>query len=48
MRFLQAPDIPGIPAGSPEDGINYYHFLSTLKSTLGDSESVSFAAPASY
>ncbi|PHH90082.1 hypothetical protein CDD83_4590 [Cordyceps sp. RAO-2017] len=47
-EYPGAPDIPEIPAGNPEDGLNYHEFLSLVKSTLGDSKSVSFAAPASY
>ncbi|KAL3952701.1 hypothetical protein ACCO45_012644 [Purpureocillium lilacinum] len=47
-EYPGAPDIPDIPAGNPEDGLNYYKFLSIVKSSLGKSRSVSFAAPASY
>lgn len=48
IRTGKAPDIPGIPEGDPEEGKDYYETLRNLKRTLGDSKSVSFAAPASY
>ncbi|KAI0181182.1 putative glycosyl hydrolase, family 18 [Hypoxylon sp. FL1284] len=47
-EYPGAPDIPGIPSDDPENGKNYYEFLSGLKESLGSSKSVSFAAPASY
>ncbi|KAK2797393.1 hypothetical protein FQN50_009194 [Emmonsiellopsis sp. PD_5] len=47
-EYPGAPDIPDIPAGDPEAGMDYYEFLSNVKSELGDSKTVSFAAPASY
>ncbi|KAF7561921.1 hypothetical protein G7046_g2225 [Stylonectria norvegica] len=43
----QAPDIPGIPAGSKDEGANYLAFLVVLKSLL-PGKSVSIAAPSSY
>lgn len=43
----QAPDIPGIPPGDPNEGANYLAFLVVLKNLLGE-RSVSIAAPASY
>ena len=46
-EYPSAPDIPGIPAGSKEDGPNYLDFLKTLRGTMGD-KSISIAAPASY
>jgi hypothetical protein len=42
------PDIPGIPAGSTDDGANYLAFLKALKAALPDTVSISIAAPASY
>ncbi|OBT85922.1 hypothetical protein VE02_04509 [Pseudogymnoascus sp. 03VT05] len=47
-EYPGAPDIPGIPAGSPYDGMNYVYFLNSLRSKLGDGKSLSIAAPASY
>ncbi|KAH8649335.1 hypothetical protein BX600DRAFT_388677 [Xylariales sp. PMI_506] len=41
------PDIPGIPAGSEDDGTNYLAFLVILKNLL-PGKTVSIAAPASY
>ncbi|KAH8695443.1 hypothetical protein BGW36DRAFT_299192 [Talaromyces proteolyticus] len=42
------PDIPGIPPGQSSDGPNYLKFLRALKIALGETTSVSIAAPASY
>ncbi|GAM43051.1 hypothetical protein TCE0_044f17555 [Talaromyces pinophilus] len=42
------PDIPGIPAGSSDEGANYLAFLKDLKAALPDGKTVSIAAPASY
>ncbi|RAK80256.1 glycoside hydrolase [Aspergillus fijiensis CBS 313.89] len=42
-----APDIPGIPAASPDDGDNYLAFLAILRNLLDDRE-VTIAAPSSY
>lgn len=42
------PDIPGIPAGSPDDGTNYLAFLQQLRSLLPADITISVAAPASY
>ena len=33
-EYPSAPDIPGIPPGSPTDGSNYLSFLQTLCSLL--------------
>ncbi|PCG90917.1 Glycoside hydrolase, superfamily [Penicillium occitanis (nom. inval.)] len=41
------PDIPGIPAGSDEDGSNYLEFLTAMRAALPD-KSISITAPASY
>ncbi|GFF93568.1 killer toxin subunits alpha/beta [Aspergillus udagawae] len=47
-EYPGAPDIPDIPAGDPEAGMDYYHMLSNVKKALGGFKTVSFAAPASY
>lgn len=50
-EYPGAPDIDGIPAGLPEDGLNYLKFLTTMKQALAKSapgKSLSIAAPASY
>lgn len=45
---IQAPDIPGIPPGGPNDGANYLEFLQMVKAILPAGKSLSIAAPASY
>ncbi|KAH6616808.1 hypothetical protein C7974DRAFT_475193 [Boeremia exigua] len=47
-EYPGAPDIPGIPAASKDDGANYLAFLVVLKNLLGRSKTVSIAAPSSY
>lgn len=47
-EYPSAPDIPGIPPGSPEDGENYVKFLKMVREALPDDKSLSIAAPASY
>jgi GH18 family chitinase len=47
-EYPGAPDIPGIPPGSPSDGQNYLAFLKTVRSLLPAGVSLSIAAPASY
>lgn len=47
-EYPGAPDIPGIPAGDPIEGMDYYNTLVELKSKVGSGKVVSFAAPASY
>ncbi|KAL6857694.1 hypothetical protein ACO1O0_005136 [Amphichorda felina] len=47
-EYPGAPDIPGIPAGDPEDGNRYLAFLKLVKKALPEGKSVSIAAPASY
>ncbi|KAJ3573081.1 hypothetical protein NPX13_g4829 [Xylaria arbuscula] len=47
-EYPGAPDIPSIPSDDPESGMNYYKFLSSFKSSVGSSKTISFAAPASY
>ena len=42
------PDIPGIPPGNADDGINYFLFLDDLREALPDGLSISIAAPASF
>ncbi|KAK7741779.1 hypothetical protein SLS53_004843 [Cytospora paraplurivora] len=42
------PDIPGIPAGSDDEGTNYLAFLTELRAALDDDITISIAAPASY
>lgn len=41
------PDIPGIPAGSDDEGTNYLEFLKAMRAALPD-KSISITAPASY
>lgn len=47
-EYPAAPDIPDIPSADPVEGGNYLQFLTTLRSLLPASKSVSFAAPASF
>lgn len=47
-EYPGAPDIPGIPPGSPEDGVNYVYFLQSVKDKLASGKSLSIAAPASF
>ncbi|PGH07080.1 hypothetical protein AJ79_06358 [Helicocarpus griseus UAMH5409] len=47
-EYPGAPDIPGIPAGSPQGGLNYLEFLKDLRELLDDGMSLSLAVPASY
>lgn len=47
-EYPGAPDIPGIPAASPEDGSNYLEFLKELRSLLPAGKTISIAAPSSY
>ncbi|KAG9256684.1 glycoside hydrolase [Emericellopsis atlantica] len=42
-----APDIPGIPPGAEDEGLNYLKFLVVLKNLLPGKE-VSIAAPSSF
>jgi GH18 family chitinase len=48
IHTVQAPDIPDIPQDDPVNGVNYYRLLYSVKTAVGSSKSVSFAAPASY
>nr|AIT18913.1 chitinase [Hirsutella thompsonii] len=47
-EYPAAPDIPDIPPGSPEEGLNYLRFLITLRQLLPAEKTISIAAPASY
>ncbi|KAK2746097.1 hypothetical protein FQN57_003437 [Myotisia sp. PD_48] len=47
-EYPGAPDIPDIPAGAKDEGLNYYKFLRVVKSKLPAGKSLSIAAPASY
>ncbi|KJZ69269.1 hypothetical protein HIM_11343 [Hirsutella minnesotensis 3608] len=47
-EYPAAPDIPDIPPGSPEEGLNYLRFLITVRQLLPAEKTVSIAAPASY
>jgi hypothetical protein len=47
-EYPGAPDIPGIPAGSADDGINYLILLYYIKAKLPSDKSLSIAVPASY
>lgn len=47
-EYPGAPDIPGIPPGSPTDGPNYLSFLQLLRAALPAGKTISMAAPASY
>ncbi|KAK4194711.1 hypothetical protein QBC40DRAFT_290276 [Triangularia verruculosa] len=47
-EYPGAPDIPGIPAGHPDDGTNYLAFLQLVRDKLGSSYEIGIAAPASY
>lgn len=42
------PDIPGIPAGTLEDGVNYALFLDELAVQVKSGTEISVCAPASY
>ncbi|KAL9572597.1 hypothetical protein ACKAV7_003430 [Fusarium commune] len=44
----QAPDLPDIPKGSPDEPANYLKFLQLVKSKLPSDKSLSIAAPASF
>ncbi|KAL7939413.1 glycoside hydrolase family 18 protein [Trichoderma chlorosporum] len=46
-EYPGAPDIPGIPAASTSDGVNYLAFLAVLRNLLPNKE-ITIAAPASY
>ncbi|KAI0182679.1 chitinase [Xylaria flabelliformis] len=47
-EYPGAPDIPGIPPGTKDDGTNYLAFLVILRNLLGPNKSISIAAASSY
>ncbi|KAI0467015.1 hypothetical protein F4859DRAFT_518632 [Xylaria cf. heliscus] len=47
-EYPGAPDIPGIPPGTKDDGTNYLAFLVILRNILGPNKSISIAAASSY
>ncbi|OJJ03002.1 hypothetical protein ASPVEDRAFT_93638, partial [Aspergillus versicolor CBS 583.65] len=47
-EYPGAPDIPGIPPGSPEDGPNYLEFLKLVRGQLPEGKELGIAAPASF
>ncbi|KAL4971353.1 glycoside hydrolase superfamily [Aspergillus desertorum] len=47
-EYPGAPDIPGIPAGSDDEGDNYLEFLKLVRNGLPSDKTLSIAAPASY
>ncbi|GKZ37253.1 hypothetical protein AbraIFM66950_008710 [Aspergillus brasiliensis] len=47
-EYPGAPDIPGIPAASTDDGDNYLAFLVVLRNLLGNNKEITIAAPSSY
>jgi chitinase len=47
-EYPAEPDIPGIPAGDPEESLNYLEFVKVVKSKMPAGKTVSIAAPASY
>ena len=46
--LAQAPDIPDITPGSPDEGNNYLGFLSLLRARLPQAKTLSIALPASF
>lgn len=47
-EYPGAPDIPGVPPGSPAEANNYLDFLVTLKQIMPSMKSISVALPASF
>jgi chitinase len=47
-EYPGAPDIPGIPAGSAEDGANYLEFLKRVRHYITEERTLSIALPASF
>jgi chitinase len=47
-EYPGAPDIPGIPPGSPQDGPNYLAFLQQVRAALPAGKTIGLAAPASF
>ncbi|KAI9149971.1 Killer toxin subunits alpha/beta [Paramyrothecium foliicola] len=47
-EYPAEPDIPGIPAGDPEESLNYLQFVKVVRAKMPKDKTVSIAAPASY
>lgn len=47
-EYPGAPDIPGVPPGSPAEANNYLEFLNKLKAKMPAGKSISVALPASF
>jgi GH18 family chitinase len=47
-EYPAAPDIPGIPSGLLQEGVDYLAFLKEVRATLPADKSLSITAPASY
>lgn len=47
-KIIGAPDIPGIPPGSKDDGPNYLEFLKAVRRRLPREKTLGIAAPASF
>ncbi|KAK4443149.1 glycoside hydrolase, partial [Podospora aff. communis PSN243] len=47
-EYPGAPDIPGIPAGGPNDGRNYLQFLRAVRQRIPAGKTLAIAAPASF
>ncbi|KAL4793038.1 hypothetical protein BDV19DRAFT_391480 [Aspergillus venezuelensis] len=47
-EYPGAPDLPGIPAGTDDEGDNYLEFLKLVRAGLPSDTTLSIAAPASY
>lgn len=47
-QYPGAPDIPGIPPGSKDDGANYLEFLKMVRAKMPAGKTLSIAAPASF
>jgi chitinase len=47
-EYPGATDIEGATPGSPQDGLNYYKFLQSVKNKLPSGKTLSIALPASY
>ncbi|KAH7091198.1 glycoside hydrolase superfamily [Paraphoma chrysanthemicola] len=47
-EYPGAPDIPGIPPGSKDDGPNYLEFLKAVRRRLPREKTLGIAAPASF
>ncbi|KAF5009147.1 hypothetical protein FDECE_4591 [Fusarium decemcellulare] len=47
-EYPGAPDIPGIPPGGKDEGLNYLEFLKLVRAKLPPLKTLSIAAPASF